>query len=50
MNTIWLIKWNGKDWRWEVGYYKPDMEWEAIQNFKERADAYQTCHYLNGGK
>ena len=34
---------------WTVGFYTPDGEWIAEEDFECRADAAERVHWLNGG-
>lgn len=34
---------------WTVGYYEPNGDWYAIEDFPTRAEAAKLVHYLNGG-
>lgn len=48
--SIWLIKFNGAQWRWEVGFYDARGTWEMFDVYRDKETAVNMCHYLNGGK
>lgn len=47
--SIWLIRWNGTNRCWEVGFFNPQGRWEMFDNYRESSEAVVLCHYLNGG-